>query len=58
MHGDAAAALFATAGYDLDELRVRARSTDFEAFELDNVTFGADLAVQVESKAARHEPSR
>ena len=49
MHGDAAAALFATAGYDLDELRVRARSTDFEAFELDNVTFGADLAVQVES---------
>ncbi len=52
LHGDAAAALLATAGYDLDELRVRARRTDFEAFELDNVTFGADLTVQVESIAS------
>jgi len=49
LHGDAAAALFAAAGHDLDELRVRARSADFEAFELDDVTFGADLSVQVES---------
>ena len=49
LHGDAAASLFSAAGYDLDELRVRARSPDFEAFELDNVTFSADLSVQVET---------
>ena len=30
-------------------MRVRARSADFEAFELDDITFGADLSVQVES---------
>ena len=49
LHGDAAANLFSAAGYDLDELRVRARSPDFEAFELDDVTFGADLSVKVEA---------
>jgi Zn-dependent M28 family amino/carboxypeptidase len=49
LHGDAAVTLFAAAGYDLDELRVRARRPDFEAFELDDVTFGADLSVQVEN---------
>ena len=49
LHGDAAASLFSAAGYDLDELRVRARSPDFEAFELDDVTFGADLSVKVET---------
>lgn len=49
LHGDAAASLFSAAGYDLDELRVRARSPDFAAFELDDVTFGADLLVKVEN---------
>jgi len=49
LHGDAAVTLFAAAGYDLDELRVRARRPDFEAFELGDVTFGADLSVQVEN---------
>ena len=49
LHGDAAARLFSAAGYDLDELRVRARSPDFAAFELDDVTFVADLSVQVET---------
>ena len=49
LHGDAAADLFSAAGYDLDELRVHARSPDFEAFELDDVTFGADLSVKVET---------
>jgi Zn-dependent M28 family amino/carboxypeptidase len=48
LHGDAAAALFAAAGQDLEELRVRARSPDFEAFELDRVTFAAGLSVTVE----------
>ena len=49
LHGDAAARLFTAAGYDLNELRVRARSPDFEAFELDEVTFSADLSVVVET---------
>lgn len=48
LHGDAATSLLHAAGYDLDELRVRARSPDFEAFELTDVTFGADLSVNVE----------
>ena len=34
LHGDAAATLLASTGHDLDELRVRARSPEFEAFEL------------------------
>lgn len=49
LHGDAATSLFSAAGYDLDELRVRARSPDFEAFELKDVSFGADLSVKVET---------
>lgn len=48
VHGDAAAALFAAAGYDLDALRVRARRPDFAAFELDGVAFEADLPVASE----------
>jgi Zn-dependent M28 family amino/carboxypeptidase len=48
LHGDAAAALFAAAGHDLEELRIRARSPDFEAFELDGVKLAADLSVAVE----------
>ncbi len=49
LHGDAAATLMASAGHDLDELRVRARSPEFEAFELDDVAFEADLAVTVDN---------
>ncbi len=48
LHGDAAARLFAGAGLDLDEQRSLAHNPDFEAFELKNVTFSADLAVTVE----------
>jgi len=48
LHGDAAAALMSGAGYDLDELRTRARSPDFEAFELDGVRFQAAAAVDVD----------
>lgn len=49
LHGDVSAEIFTAAGLDLDELRVRARSPDFEAFEMDGVTFGADLSVNVEN---------
>jgi Zn-dependent M28 family amino/carboxypeptidase len=49
LHRDAATELIASAGLDLDELRVRARSPDFEAFELDKVKFAADLSVTVEN---------
>ena len=35
--GDAAAALLGSAGYDLDTLRTRARSPEFEAFELQDI---------------------
>jgi len=48
LHGDAAAQLFTNAGLDLDEQRVLARSPDFQAFELEGVTFSADLKVSVE----------
>jgi Zn-dependent M28 family amino/carboxypeptidase len=48
LHGDAAAALTASAGYDLEELRKQARSPDFQAFELDGARFEADLSVAVE----------
>ncbi len=48
MHGDAAAAMFASAGLDLDEQRVRARRDDFTAFELPGVTFSANLVNHVE----------
>ena len=48
LHWDAAAALMGSAGYDLDALRTRARSPDFEAFEMDDVRFEADVAVNVD----------
>ena len=48
LHGDAAAALMKSAGYDLDALRIRARSPDFEAFEMEGVSFAADVAVTVD----------
>lgn len=49
LNGDAAVKLFRSAGYDLEELRVRARSPDFEAFELNDVTFAAELSVKLET---------
>ena len=49
LHDDAAAQLFVAAGLDLDELRVRARSQDFEAFELPQTTFSTDLSVSVDT---------
>jgi len=48
LHGDVAAAVLADAGYDLDELRVQARSPDFKAFEVDGLRFSAQLSVDVE----------
>lgn len=37
------------AGYDLDELRTSARLPDFEAFTLEELTFNADLGLDVET---------
>ncbi len=48
LHADAAAALMKDAGYDLDALRTRARSPEFEAFEMQDVRFVADIAVNVD----------
>ena len=48
LHGDAAAALMQSAGYDLDALRKRARSPDFEAFEMEGVSFEAAVSVSVD----------
>ena len=45
LHGEAATRLFANAGLDLDKQRVLARGTEFKAFELDNVSFSANVAV-------------
>jgi Zn-dependent M28 family amino/carboxypeptidase len=45
LHNDAAARLFASAGLNLDEQRVLARSPDFEAFELKGASFSAALRV-------------
>jgi Zn-dependent M28 family amino/carboxypeptidase len=54
LHGDAAARLFENAGLDLEKQRVLARSPDFQAFELEGVTFNADLAVNVERIESRN----
>ncbi len=48
LHWDAAASLMDSAGYDLDTLRTRARSPEFEAFEMDDVRFETDVAVIVD----------
>ena len=54
LHGDAAARMFEHAGFDLDELRIRARSPDFQAFELPQVTFSTELPVQLEKIESRN----
>ncbi len=49
LHYDAATRLFAAAGLDLEEQRVAARSHDFQAFELPQVTCSTDLPVSAET---------
>lgn len=48
LQGDAAARLFASAGLNLDEQRVLARSPDFKAFELEGLTFSTHLEAVIE----------
>lgn len=48
LHNDTATTLFAKAGYDLEALRVAARSPTFKAFRLNDVRFSAQLGVKVE----------
>ncbi len=48
LHNDAARRMFKTAGLDLDEQRRLARNPDFQAFELEGVSFSADLSTKVE----------
>ena len=48
LQGEAAAQLFVGAGLDLAEQRRLARSPKFRAFELQHVSFSADLKVNVE----------
>lgn len=47
LHRDAATSLFEHAGLDLKEQRKLARSQDFKAFELENVSFSAKLNVTI-----------
>jgi Zn-dependent M28 family amino/carboxypeptidase len=54
LHGDAAARLFEGAGLDLDEQRSLARSPDFTAFELKDVSFSAELGISVERIESRN----
>jgi Zn-dependent M28 family amino/carboxypeptidase len=48
LHHDAATSLFDHAGLDLKEQRASARSPDFKAFELENVSFSAELQVSID----------
>ena len=48
LQGEAATQLFAGAGLDLAEQRKMARSPNFQAFELQHVSFSAELKVNVE----------
>ncbi len=48
LHGDAAAQLLTSVGLNLDELRVQARSSSFQAFELEGVSFSAASTVTKE----------
>lgn len=47
LHNDAAHELLATAGHDLDALRVKVRQPEFQAFELEGIRFDADLEVDI-----------
>jgi Zn-dependent M28 family amino/carboxypeptidase len=48
LHNDAAAKLFDAAGMNLEEQSRLARQPEFEAFTLKNVTFSADLTVEID----------
>ena len=48
LHGEAASRLFDSVGLNLEELRVQARSSSFQAFELDGVSFSASSVVTKE----------
>lgn len=48
LHGEAASRLFDSVGLNLEELRVQARSSSFQAFELDGLGFSASSVVTKE----------
>ncbi|MDH3645715.1 MAG: M28 family metallopeptidase [Gammaproteobacteria bacterium] len=48
LHGDAAKRLFDHAGLDLEQQRIAARSPDFQAFVMENVSLDADFLVSLE----------
>lgn len=48
IEGAAARDIFRRAGYDLEALRIKARSSDFKAFALPKASFSADAAVESE----------
>jgi Zn-dependent M28 family amino/carboxypeptidase len=54
LSNEAANRLFASAGLDLDKLRVEARSTKFKPVALNNLTFSASLAVSHSSVASQN----
>jgi len=58
LHGDVAAALMKDAGYDLDALRIRARSPGFEAFEMEGVSFESDITVTVDHFESSNVPAK
>lgn len=49
LHQDMAEQWVESAGYDLDDLRVKARQKDFTAFPLGDLRFNTDLALSVET---------
>lgn len=49
LHEDMARQWLSAAGYDLDELKVAARTRNFEAFTLNDLRFNADLGLSVET---------
>jgi Zn-dependent M28 family amino/carboxypeptidase len=49
LHADAAGELFAAAGLNLNQQRVRARRPEFSAFQLNNVSFSTELKVVVDT---------
>jgi Zn-dependent M28 family amino/carboxypeptidase len=54
LHRDTAVSLFKSAGLDFEEQRVRARSEDFQAYELEGVAFNAVLPVKMERIESRN----
>jgi hypothetical protein len=54
LHESAARNLFSAAGLDLDRQRVLARRADFQAFELEGVSFSANANVTVEELVSQN----